>query len=345
MNINLIYKTNSFNFDLRKNISIKYIEDLASKLINKDKLLFELLYKGKIISESKNSLLKDIITKDDPNISIIISEKLPLKKELPQLKIFNNLNKTDNNAKNNLFLNDTDISKSLSENSIKIFQNLSKQDFKNKKIKNENSIQNKVFEEIYNAKDNEIFSLMKTFSQKIKEYDDILYKKYKNSFNKNNNELITYEKNIIDFKDKQIQFIKKLINFFDLKEKKDLYFGGIELDEFYKELNLYYNKDYIIKSKKKNEKLELKSLSPIKSYEKTITIDNNEFPLLMDNNKKFLSEKKIESNKKVNKTEENKVKFIYYTENKKNAIKQNNKKNIKDHIYQNIIIQKKNENN
>ena len=61
MNINLVYQNKSFNFDLRKDISIKYLEDLASKLINKDISSFELLYKDNILSDDKNSLLKNII--------------------------------------------------------------------------------------------------------------------------------------------------------------------------------------------------------------------------------------------------------------------------------------------
>ena len=74
MNINLIYQNNSFNFDLRKDISIKYLEDLVSKLINKDKSSFELLYENNNLADYTNSLLKDHI-KTDSNVSIIISPK------------------------------------------------------------------------------------------------------------------------------------------------------------------------------------------------------------------------------------------------------------------------------
>ena len=106
-----------------------------------------------------------------------------------------------------------EISQSLrSENSKQFFQNFAKNNIKKKK-KVEFTTENKVFEEAYNAKDNELLSLLKILSQKIKEYDDILYKKNKNNSNKNNIELIIYENNIIAFKDKQIKFIKKLLIF------------------------------------------------------------------------------------------------------------------------------------
>ena len=353
MNINLIYQNNSYNFDIRKDISINYLENLASKLIDKDKSSFELLYKDNILSQFKNSLLKEIV-KNDSNISIIISSKfeyqqLKSKKGLPKLKIFNNSVNTENNeVKNNLLLNDTEISKSFSENSIKVLQSLSKHNFRIEK--NKYTTQNKVFEEIYNTKDNEIFSLMKNLSQKIKEYDNMLFKKYKNSCNKNNNELIIFEKNIIDFKDKQIQFMKKLLNLFD---EKDFSFNETSLEEFYKELDLYYNKDYIIQYKKKIEILEQKLLSINLMENKSKTI-NNELPLLINKtnkenkenkeaNKIILSEKKKKKNININKEEDKKEKPLFFTENKKNrrkAIYDNN--SLTDNIQQSIIIQDKN---
>ena len=137
-----------------------------------------------------------------------------------------------------------EISQSLrSENSKKFFQNFAKNNIKKKK-KVEFTTENKVFEEAYNAKDNELLSLLKILSQKIKEYDDILYKKNKNNSNKNNIELIIYENNIIAFKDKQIKFIKKLLNFFDNKDLGSLSSRNNDLDEFYSELNKYDYKNY-----------------------------------------------------------------------------------------------------
>ena len=74
MDIDLKYKNNLYNFQLRKDISIKYIEDMASKLTNKDKSSFDLLYNNNILPGNSNDLLKDII-ETEKNIPIIISQK------------------------------------------------------------------------------------------------------------------------------------------------------------------------------------------------------------------------------------------------------------------------------
>ena len=291
MNINLIYQNNSFNFDLRKDASIKYLEDLASKLINKDKASFNLSYKDNILSGYPNTLLKDIL-KTETNVHITISPKMNQtgrknKKELPKLRISNNhsISNTESiETKNNLIMNETELSQSFSDNSIKVLQHLSKHNFgNNKKQKKEYDYitKNKVFEEVYNSKENELLKLLKILSQKIKEYDDSLYKKYKQSFNKNNNELLLFEKNVLNFKDKQIKFIKKLIEFFDDCEKNFL-------NDFYKELNMYYNKEYNIKknnnSVNKTNKKENILLSPINKIEENISSSHKELPLLIKNN-------------------------------------------------------------
>ena len=355
MNINLIYQNNSFNFDLRKDISIKYIEDLASKLINKDKSSFELLYKDNILSENKNSLLKDIV-ETETNIPININTKYPIKqlkkskKIFPKIKLFNSKNIGDNNdlKNNNLLWNDAEISQSLSENSIKVFQNLSKYKLKNKN-KIEYTTQNKVFEEIYNAKDNEISNLMKNLSQKIKEYDDVLYKRNKNNYNKsNNNELITFEKKIIDFKDKQIQYLKKLIGFFEPTKKNDFSSQSIDidLDELYNELSSYDNKNYSGQNKKNNDitnigidKKERKMLSPIR--EKDYANSNKELPLIINKsinkgNKIYFSEKRFNI-ENINK-EEKKDKSLFFSQNN-NKIKLRNNNNTKEKLFKSIDIQ------
>ena len=144
MNINLIYHNNSFNFDLSSDISIGYLEDLASKIINKDKSLFELLYKEEILSENKKLLLKDVIkpqTNEPNNIYINIFEKQAKQKnifpKIPKIKLFNSvITKPDNykSRNNNIFLNEMEISQSLrSENSKKFFQNFAKNNIKKKK--------------------------------------------------------------------------------------------------------------------------------------------------------------------------------------------------------------------
>ena len=348
MNINLIYQNNSFNFDLRSEISINYLEDLASKLINKDKSSFELLYKDEILSENKKLLLKDIIKPlDNEPINIYINnleKQGKPKKTFPKIKLFNNvISKGDNfGTKNNdIFLNETEISQSLSENSLKVFQSLSKNNIK-KKIKIEYTTQNKVFEEIYNAKDNELFSLLKALSQKIKEFDDILYKNNKYNNNKNNIELITYENNIINFKDKQIRFIKKLINFFDNKNLSSLSMRNNDLDEFYFELNKYDNGNYFEKKQNKKAIIKKQLLSPISlKNDKSYSFSNKELPILMNNNNnksnKFLFNNSI---KKSNKSEEEKkTKFLFNSENKKDKIKSIYDRNNEDKLHFKINYQ------
>jgi hypothetical protein len=128
MNIELIYKNNSFNFDLRKDISVKYLEDMASKLISKDKSSFDLLYNNNNLSEYSNSLLKDV-TKNEGTIPIVISprinkNKTKIQKVLPKIKLIKNIIKTsnDNNDKNNVLIlnnNDNEKFRSLSDESTK----------------------------------------------------------------------------------------------------------------------------------------------------------------------------------------------------------------------------------
>ena len=183
MNINLIYQKNAFNFDLRRDISVKYLEDLSSKLISKDKSTFTLLYKNKVLSKSSEFLLKDLINTKETNIPIEISLKNNLKpktkKILPKINIskdikFNSIEKNNNEKK---LLNKTEIFNIPNkENSIKEIQENPKHNFNSDKYKimrNDKIVKNEIFEVIYNNKENELLSLMNNFSQIIKEYSDL----------------------------------------------------------------------------------------------------------------------------------------------------------------------------
>ena len=363
MNINLIYKKNSFSFDLRKDISIKYVEDLASKLINKDKSSFNLLYKNIIISESSDSLLKDMVD-SDTNIQIIISPKnnipkLNIMKILPKVKLFKDINLNLNNKEkidrnNDLIINKTEILNSLSDNSLKEKQELSKNNYSFDKYKikdKKQQIKNTVFEGIYNNKENELLSLMFNLSQKIKEYDSILYRNHKNDIknSKNNKELLLFEKNIIEFKNNQIELFKKLINYFESK-KDDFLKGNIILKEFYLNLKNYDNKkiqnyNIFYSIKKKDEEV---LLSPISKKNENIYSNNDKessLPLLNNineinsKNKIYLSEKK--NNKTLNEKEEKISQLLINIE--KSQI-QNNKsrtRNGYDNLFQHINIQEK----
>ena len=49
MFINFIYKNNTFTFNVKKEVSITYLKNLASKMIQKDKESFDLFYNNKIL--------------------------------------------------------------------------------------------------------------------------------------------------------------------------------------------------------------------------------------------------------------------------------------------------------
>ena len=289
MNINLIYQNNSFKFDLKKDVSIQYLENLASKLINKDKTFFDLSYNDNIITGHPNKPLKDIIN-SETNICITISPKknksvTKIQKVLPQLKKSNySMNNTESNeTKNNIITNDIEISQSqsFSDNSIKALQHLSKQVFlKKNKTKKSYITKNLVFEEVYNAKDNELFRLLNDLSQKIKEYDDVLFKNCKKSFNKNNSELLLYEKHILNFKDKQIKFIQRLISYFENQVNNFL-------KELYKEINNYDKKELFLGNNNNRNKiynLDNEILSPNIQTEEKISSNHKGLPLLLNNN-------------------------------------------------------------
>ena len=307
MNIDLIYQGKNYNFDLRKDVNIKNVHDLASKLINKDSSSFELLYKNTILSEYQNITLLKEITKDDNNISIIITTKdkinMLFSDKIKKLKMNEELNQLKNTPNINglkLMLN-TPLTSPINSKNKSI--NLSIDIVKNKKIiKSIDYIsENKVFEEVYNSKENEIYLLMNTLSEKIKEYDDVLYKKFKNNGKINNNELSLYENSIFEFKDKQITFLKNLINYFNVNETDYLY-GNISLNDFYIDLKQYNNPKEFIMPNKDNKKDKVlnknnKKKKKGKTKEEIFLRNNNDFkqlPLLPNNikgNRYFLSQK------------------------------------------------------
>ena len=52
MYIYFIYKNNTFNFNFKNDVSILYLKNLVSKMIQKDKSCFDLFYNNKILSEN-----------------------------------------------------------------------------------------------------------------------------------------------------------------------------------------------------------------------------------------------------------------------------------------------------
>ena len=372
MRINFIHKNNIFHFDIKEDVSIEYLKNLVNKIImKKDNSSFDLFYNNKILPENASSLFQ--IVKKAKDITIIISLKNTyyLKKrsnnskiKLPLLTEPNkpNINQTQNDIENNLNLNESAIfSNSSSKNLKQCTKSLPRKKGEMKlKPKNYISI-NKVFEDIYNAKEEEIFKLMKILANKILEYDDNLYKKYKIGYNKDNSQLLLFEKNIIDFKDKQIQFLKNVLNNFDTKESSFFTNGNINLDTFNLDFSKYdkknkYNLDseenFTKKEAKINsQKLVLHSDRKIRNINistSNISNDSNEtnkkikenIDIIFDYNKKKQSKKNLKNLSLSSKTN------IAYKNDNLNDIHIEKINNIKQKIYTKNIeekIEKKNE--
>ena len=324
MHINFIYKNNNFNFDIKNDVSIVYLKNLVNKIIKRDNSSFDLFYNNKILSEKGPSIFN--IAKNETSIVIIISLKNTSKSKktlndsklkLPLLTTSNkpSISQTESYVKNNANSNESDI---FSESEIKDLKHCAK----SLSRKNFDQFQkkyitiNKVFEDLYKLKEGEIYKLMKNIENKILEFDDVLYKNYKNSSNKDNSQLILFEKNIIDFKDRQIQFLKKILNNFDSKESSFFSMGKINLDDFYLELsnynkpNLYYRNNAantIKKGKNPNLKLTLPNSKKLNTLPE-INI-NNSINISRDSNKsnEIVKEnvEKIFENKKNKKTQKN----------------------------------------
>ena len=244
MKVSFIYKTKTFNFNIKNDVSIITLKNRVSKLIQKDKSSFNLIYKDKILSENNSTLFQ--IAKNETNVAIIVSLKNKTNKkyvsrnndlEFPLLSLSNQSNpiktvneEADNNLK--LKLNDSDIS---NNSSSKEFNGYSKGNVghsqTSRKVKY--ITRNKVFEDIYNKKEENIINLMEDLKNKILEYDDVLYQNFKNKYDKDNRQLLLYENNILKFKDKQIKFLKKLVNYFNKSEASFFSIGKINLEEFY----------------------------------------------------------------------------------------------------------------
>ena len=243
MVIFFVYKNKTFDFEIKTDVSIMSLKNMVSKILEKETNSFDLFYNNKIISEKESSLYK--ITKGEKNVGIIVMLKrnnnsnIKNKKfELPFLTLSNQKNniKIENDSlDNDMDLNETDNYSSSSTKKNKSYLKNGKKNrniSKDKQNKIEYATKNKVFENIYNTKEDKIINLMKKLKNKLLEYDNILYKN-------NDIQLVLYEKNIINYKDKQLQFLHKLINLFDNKAVSSFSKCKINLKDFYEELSNY----------------------------------------------------------------------------------------------------------
>ena len=117
MNLFFVYKNQTFDFEIKTDVSIMSLKNMVSKILEKDRNSFDLFYNNKIISEKESSLYK--ITKGEKNVGIIVmlkrnnkNNKKNKKLDLPFLTSANQKNtiKIENDSiDNDLNLNETEI--------------------------------------------------------------------------------------------------------------------------------------------------------------------------------------------------------------------------------------------
>ena len=260
-----------------------------------------------------------------------------------------------------------------------------------------------LFEASYLKKNNELLALIKEFNERIKKIYLILYKKYRNSglasnnissFSSNNTsrstinlsinsnyfyELSLYERKIINFQEKQIQFYKSLL---EMMKKYDNTVSFNQLTEFYNKLiifNLIDNAeikfDQIkpiklkrVPSKKlinSNSSINLSTLNSINNTNKLPFINNKNInsPLIKDNNRNNLTNSVNKINnvnpinninyKQINESKENKKNINNDLKNskfKKSAYNEDNiilspSRNLSNNLIINNTNNKNNSNN
>ena len=169
MNIKLIYEDKTYQFDISKDVTIKYIEYLSSKIFRISQHKIELIYNNeKINKNDQNSLLIDYINNNEKYITIIV-------------EINNNINN------NNNFNNDNQSQCTFDSNNINFYK-IDIDDINgNQKIKKEqqyNYLKNKFY------KLDAIIIKEKNFGKKF----GIIFEKI---FNLYENALIQFKNNIL----------------------------------------------------------------------------------------------------------------------------------------------------
>ena len=319
MNVELKYKGDSYKFDLPKDATLNYIKNLESSIVNEDISNFNLFYKNSLISNYPETTPLSDLSKNDKNISIII---LPKNRVLP---IYNKKLKISQLK---------EIGNSQNVNSLKALLNARglspiKSEYRDSISKRKNFLdylsEFRVFKQTYNLKENLIFSLMKSLSLKIQEYNDNLFKKIKK--NKLASELVLFERNVIEYQDKQINYLKKLINYFEDKEKEFIE-GAIPLFDFYKELSKFDDKkDFRNNNNNNNIPTENnidKELNK-NNINDSISNNNNNMNLNTKGRLSNISMKKFVKNEK----EENSLPFLNNNKpiEKKSLVTENNQNN------------------
>ena len=201
MNVLIVYKNQTYNIKIKDDISIINLKNLVSKKIQRNKTSFDLYYNNEILLENESSLFQ--ITEGERNVRIIVLLKrtssinkmylVNKKKELPFLTLSSkSMDKEDDDLKLNL--EETEIFSNSSTKDLNKYTKLNKRSNITLKAKQQTikyTTRNKVFEDIYNTKEENIIDLMKELKNKILEYDNILYRNNKNGYD-NNNKLLIY---------------------------------------------------------------------------------------------------------------------------------------------------------
>ena len=260
-----------------------------------------------------------------------------------------------------------------------------------------------LFEASYLKKNNELLALIKEFNERIKKIYLILYKKYRNSglasnnissFSSNNTsrstinlsinsnyfyELSLYERKIINFQEKQIQFYKSLL---EMMKKYDNTVSFNQLTEFYNKLiifNLIDNAEIKFEQIKpikltkvpstklvnSNSSINLSTLNSINNTNKLPFINNKNInsPLIKDNNRNNITNSVNKINnvnpinninyKQINESKENKKNINNDLKNskfKKSAYNEDNiilspSRNLSNNLIINNTNNKNNSNN
>ena len=294
-------------------------------------------------------------------------------KKEKEIKIFDNqtLNGKENKTNNNNFKTNINNNKqNINGNKMRLVFNGVGEKIANNNFNSnlmEKEISKKIlFESTYLKKNNELLALIKEFNERIKKIYLILYKKYRNSglasnnissFSSNNTsrstinlsinsnyfyELSLYERKIINFQEKQIQFYKSLL---DMMKKYDNTISFNKLTEFYNKLiifNLIDNAEIKFEQIKpikltkvpstklvnSNSSINLSTLNSINNTNKLPFINNKNInsPLIKDNNRNNITNN---TNKINNVNPINNISFKQINENKEN------KKNLKNNIINN----------
>ena len=302
-----------------KNNSKKLIPLVNLKQINIDTTIKEAADENITSENNKNEKKAKNVKKKK---TLILHSNKEKEKE-KEIKIYENQNmnqngkenKSINNFKPNININSNNFRSNLKNNKIGLVFNGAAGKIPDNSLKNnlkEKEFNKKlVFESAYIKKNNELLSLIKEFNERIKKIYLILYKNYRNSgltsnnlssFSSNNTsrstinlsinnncyyELSLFEKKLISFLEKQIQYYKSIL---EITKKYGNNVTFNQLTEFYNKLIVYNYIDNInieqlnsIKLTRDPSKNLINSNSSI-NLSTLNSINNNKLPVINNKN-------------------------------------------------------------